>query len=229
MGQTKRILSIKVERITDETPDSSYLGEYARSPKGDYSIDRKHSLDCCLNNPRVNQPAIDQLERVHCYLEQERSHASDLYDRYGTMEASERYDAVDSAQDLITESQDSMAECDCEESGDWSHKELQYFNTSGNYTGEPVANIIAYTKQDYQRMEAYNNGDWQYLGIRVKAEIQIGDTCQNISSGGLWGVESDSEDSYLKEVEQEELSSLRQTLYDLGFSKRAIAAAVKAI
>jgi len=50
---------------------------------------------------------------------------------------------------------------------------------------------------------------------------------QDVSSGGLWGIESDSDASYLKEIEAEELSELRKQLYAMGFSKRAIATAVK--
>ena len=77
------------------------------------------------------------------------------------------------------------------------------------------------------RLAQYNNGDFGYIGIRAEAEIVIDSVIQRISSGGLWGTESDSDESYLKEIEQEELSALRSILHELGFSKRAIAAAVK--
>ena len=77
------------------------------------------------------------------------------------------------------------------------------------------------------RLAKYNNGDFRYIGIRAEAEIVINSVIQRISSGGLWGTESDSDESYLKEIEQEELSDLRSILHELGFSKRAIAAAVK--
>ena len=80
---------------------------------------------------------------------------------------------------------------------------------------------------DYEQMCALNNGRFEFIGVRACADITIGDTRQPIYSGGLWGIESDSEASYLKEVESEELASLRETLYELGFSKRAIATAVK--
>ena len=63
--------------------------------------------------------------------------------------------------------------------------------------------------------------------LAPKRTITVNDICQTITSGGLWGIESDSEESYLRSVEQEELSDLRAQLYELGFSKRAIAAAVK--
>lgn len=78
-------------------------------------------------------------------------------------------------------------------------------------------------------MESYNNDDWQYIGVKAQAEIVIDEVCQKITSGGLWGIESDSEESYLKEVESEEMAELRGILYELGFSKRAIATAVKEV
>ena len=73
MKQTKRILSVTVKRMFDESPDTSYLGEYASNPKGDYSIDRRHSLDCPVNNPHV----VNQLERINSYLDKQRRYAAD--------------------------------------------------------------------------------------------------------------------------------------------------------
>ena len=76
-------------------------------------------------------------------------------------------------------------------------------------------------------MESLNAGNWGFIGIGARAEIVIGETCQTIHSGGLWGIESDSEGTYLQEIEKDELADLRRVLCELGFSKRAIAAAVK--
>ncbi len=87
-------------------------------------------------------------------------------------------------------------------------------------------------------------GNWYYIGIRAEAEIGIPSlgaqvkgtkkmesglllTTQHITSGGLWGVESDSEKSYLESVEKEELTDLRAQLKALGFSSRAISQAFK--
>ena len=218
MKQAKRILSIQIERLDDSYPDTSYLGDYSNSPKGEYSIDREHSLDCPVNNPHV----VDQLERISAYLDKERRHTADLYEHYGRLEDSERYDNLEQTQETIL----GLQECDCDESGDRDRNELRYFNTSGNYTGEPIADIVTYTKQDYARMESLNNQNWYYLGIGAEAKVTIGNVCQTIKSGGLWGIESDSEESYLKEEEQNQLAELRGVLYEMGFSKRAIAAAV---
>ena len=245
MKQTKRILSISIERMNDNSPDTSWLGEYSAKRTSEFSIDRAHDMGCQTQS-QTAKDAIDQLERVIAYLEQERRHASDQYDHFGTLDASARYDAVDAAQDLLIAAQDELAECDCGR-GEWNHREYRYFNPSFNYVdkaGKPLPentpeDVRKYVKQDYERMESLYAGNWSFIGIKAKAEIQIGSSRgvtsagnavyipQTIHSGGLWGIESDSEESYLRSVEQEELSDLRTQLYELGFSKRAIAAAVK--
>lgn len=89
---------------------------------------------------------------------------------------------------------------------------------------------ISYVRQDYDRMESLNRGDWYYIVIKAEAEVQLtGGTVQRIHSGGLWGTESDSEESYLASIEQEELAELKTELIALGFSKRAIAKAFQTI
>ncbi len=110
--------------------------------------------------------------------------------------------------------------------------------------GESEANVVKYTLQDYERMESLNNGNWSYIGIRAEAEIvlpyQVNKGCvrghevyayltQTLGSGGLWGIESDSERSYFEEVKGEELSQLKGSLRTLGFSARAIATAFKSV
>lgn len=83
-------------------------------------------------------------------------------------------------------------------------------------------------RSDYERMESLNRGLWGFVGVGAEARIQITrhGPFQDISSGSLWGIESDSDD-YLKEVEEEQLTELRAQLHALGFSQRAISAAFK--
>ncbi len=86
-----------------------------------------------------------------------------------------------------------------------------------------------------QRLADWHRERFYYLGIRAHAEICIPSEGQNadtgilqqITSGGLWGIESDSDTAYLKEIEQEQLSELRDQLHAIGFSQRAISAAFK--
>src|ERR1700750_1599861 len=42
----KKILSITIRRMVDDSPDTSHLGEYSNRPKTEYAIDRAHSEDC---------------------------------------------------------------------------------------------------------------------------------------------------------------------------------------
>jgi hypothetical protein len=120
--------------------------------------------------------------------------------------------------------------CDCGERGDMERGEFRYFNGNlGNYKDEAPEQIREYVRRDYERMERLNRGDWCYIGIRAEAEILLPSAgiVQEITPGGLWGIESDSDESYFAEVEAEELADLRGHLAGIGFSKRAIGVAVK--
>lgn len=115
---------------------------------------------------------------------------------------------------------------DREARGDQGRNEFQYFvaANSGEETGNPES-----VEQDYQRMEAYNRGDWHMVGVWAEARVQLTDqgAVQTIRSGGLWCIESDSEDGYLDEVEREELTALERELAGAGFSPMEINAAMK--
>ena len=65
------------------------------------------------------------------------------------------------------------------------------------------------------------------IGIQAVADILVGGVQQEIASGGLWGIEDDSDSKYLIEVGEEELSALSSLLEDLGFKPVAIKDAVK--
>jgi hypothetical protein len=129
-----------------------------------------------------------------------------------------------------------MTECDCN-GGDMGRHEYRYFNASFNYVtkdGNPAdgltpEEIRKYTWQDYERLERLNAGDWCYLGIRASADIQTlsSGPIQHIRSGGLYGIESDSDRAYIESVEKEELADLREQLQSLGFSKRAVSMAFR--
>lgn len=62
-----------------------------------------------------------------------------------------------------------------------------------------------------KRLEAYKRGSFEFIGIRAIAEIQIDDLLGAIelTSTGIWGIETDSEDIEINEKEQlEELKDL---------------------
>jgi len=82
---------------------------------------------------------------------------------------------------------------------------------------------IRYGKQDLERMEGLERGDWYYVGIMAKARVQLtGDLVQGLTSGGLWGIESDAGQDYHTEVEDNEIHALREELKAVGFTEEYI-------
>lgn len=68
-------------------------------------------------------------------------------------------------------------------------------------------------EQAKARIEAYNRGDWHMIGVRAVATIRIERgwfrTNYQLKSAGLWGIESDSSEGYLRDVFIEECLQLR--------------------
>ena len=78
-----------------------------------------------------------------------------------------------------------------------------------------------YLKQDKERLNAYNNNEFDFLGISAKAEVSYemdnvypkgNRRIEWLSSGGLWGIESDCGEKELKQVEDEQLENLKEHL-----------------
>jgi len=66
--------------------------------------------------------------------------------------------------------------------------------------------------------------------VRAEAEVTLsGDAAQTITSSGLRGISVNADVAHLKGVEDAQLSELRKRLYASGFSKRAIATAIKSV
>ena len=77
--------------------------------------------------------------------------------------------------------------------------------------------------QDAARLRGFNQGDWHYVGVRAKAHVsyQCGNGSRRLetfTSGGLWGIESDSSPEYFEEVEAEQLHDLQQHLKQFRIS-----------
>jgi hypothetical protein len=234
----KRILGVKIKHMVDDSPDTSWLGEYSSSATSVFSIDRKHSEDCPVND-RLTAEAERILQRAIDAIESERTVCEDHTDYHNVacpVCAEEKSEQT--AIDELTAIMDS--ECTCGERGDMQRNEYRYFNPSFNYVnkaGEALpenspAEVKKYVRQDYERMERMNRGDWYSMGISAEAEISIptqpgNGILQRVSSGGLWGIESDSDRAYIVSVEAEQFTELKQQLTALGFSGRAIATALK--
>ena len=113
---------------------------------------------------------------------------------------------------------------------DLTEEEKDQINTRNReYTGfEPYAGgeklgtkeYKEYGLQDYKRMEQLNNGDFSFMGIIAHANIYLEEngrsTYQKITSGGIWGVESDSDKSYIEEIEKEQTEDLKHQLEHLN-------------
>lgn len=70
--------------------------------------------------------------------------------------------------------------------------------------------------QDEAYLERYENGDFIFVGVRAEAEVVVDGVIQLLTSGGLWGIESDSGKEYFAEVGADEWSDLRQILKTIG-------------
>jgi len=114
---------------------------------------------------------------------------------------------------------------DRQERGDMGRNEHRYFNPA--MTGEETGNPDS-PEQDYKRMEDYNRGEWCMMGVFATADVVLtGNVVQKVRSGGLWGIESDSDEGYFTEIADEQMSELRDELKAVGFTGREITAAFK--
>lgn len=70
--------------------------------------------------------------------------------------------------------------------------------------------------EDADRREQLERGDFSFVGVRAEAEVVIEGVSQTLTSGGLWGTESDSGEEYIREVAAEEYGDLRKILISIG-------------
>jgi hypothetical protein len=73
----------------------------------------------------------------------------------------------------------------------------------------------SYLDDDEDRRAEYERGDFSFVGVRAEAEVAVDGVTQTLTSGGHWGIESDSKE-YLQEVAEEEYTDLRQILKTIG-------------
>lgn len=74
---------------------------------------------------------------------------------------------------------------------------------------------------DAERIAAFNNEDWSFVGIVAKATLYIpiaGSSFRllTVESAGLWGIESDSGEAYFNEIFEDEKAQLLSELRTLG-------------
>lgn len=76
---------------------------------------------------------------------------------------------------------------------------------------------IEYARKDKEYLDAYNRGVWEMIGIKAVATIHIpidDNTVkiQTIDSGGLFGIGSDSDDSYIQDIGREQIVEVKNYL-----------------
>lgn len=97
--------------------------------------------------------------------------------------------------------------------------DLSYLEDTDGKSEEDIA-------EDKKRLRDYGT-TWWTCGIKASAQIY---TSQNgrewlineVSSGGLWGIEDDSPKEHFESVARQELANLRTVLLALGFSAEEI-------
>ena len=94
--------------------------------------------------------------------------------------------------------------------------DLSYYEPGADEGPEVAAQCKA-------RLDDYDRQEWYVMGLRAEVELlHLADpadksgTLHTLSSGGLWGVESDSGEEYLREVAGEELADLKTLCLDLA-------------
>lgn len=101
-----------------------------------------------------------------------------------------------------------------DDSPDLSHLEQAYDDVA-----DP-SERAGYRRADLARLTAYYQGHWHMIGIRAVATIWVQRdnyrTNYEITSPGLYGIESDSEESYLQSVYKEECSVLQSDIAAMG-------------
>lgn len=239
MKNSKRILSVTLKRMIDESPDTSWLGEYSNKPETEFAIDR--ATDEFQGDIDAGE---EKLQKIEQFLEEAR----DLELDEDNADAVEWDNALSMAIDTVYGLRQSEPF-----DASWNSRELRYFNpgtvepydskaswlestTEPEKRAEWLAAMRSNAKQVYDRMESLYAGNWYFIGVRADAEVCIiphlgykSGMTQKITSGGLWGIESGSDKSYLEETEKEQLAELREQLKAIGFSSRAISTAFKNI
>jgi len=75
------------------------------------------------------------------------------------------------------------------------------------------------------RVQRYYDGEWFEMGITAEAEIwkdynnpnnKFSQIWGTVHSGGIWGIESDSEERYIKENIEEQIDELKEILKELN-------------
>jgi len=106
---------------------------------------------------------------------------------------------------------------DQNDEGFWPSQDSEAAGYCGEHTDEEFEQLL---EDAQQRFNDWENGVWEYVGVRAKATVYIpigGNSfhIMEMQSAGLWGIESDAGD-YLDDVYQEEKDGLILELQTLA-------------
>lgn len=107
-----------------------------------------------------------------------------------------------------------------ENGSEWKHVSEEDIQKIIHNYGSIWNACMVYAKQDKRRLDDYNKGVWEMIGIKAVATIHIpvddkNDNTvkiQTIDSGGLFGIESDSDDSYIQDIGREQIAEVKNYL-----------------
>lgn len=213
------IASVRAIAILDDDADTSWIGEYTDSPD-DWNIH-------CPSGEFVREHIENGLREEIPAAKQEllRRWSDEIADG-AIAEFWSDEESVSEEMVLVT-----ITHADGSTEEGYQTIEFRPEEYRNEYTyfapyagGEPAGtdDYRKYAMQDYKRMESLNSGDWNFIGIRCVATIDVNGEDLEIESPGLWGVESDSDRECIAEIIDHELSGLRAQLLEFGFSEDEI-------
>lgn len=197
-----RIDEIKVKAILDDNPDTDWIGKYTDRAE-DWAICR-HCGEYLYHAEMPNR-IIDNIEQAMADI---------AYDMGGLDEDSERHAMLDKIYNAMENALNKFEPHDCPT----YHSEYNFFKPYAGGEPEGSKAYIKYGQQDFDRMEALQQGHWHFIGIQAEAIVSYplngndsSRRLEHLTSGGLWGVESDAED-YHTDVAKGELADLKSHL-----------------
>lgn len=199
-----KIDSIKVKAIYDENPDTSWIGEYTNEAH-DWNI--CHHCGEYVRNATIYNDICNMLDQdIIELISNELSNHDIMADKNRYRRIEKIHYAMETALKKFTNNLHNCPE---------SSREYNYFKPYARGEDPGTKEYQEYGKQDFKRYEALNRGEYNFIGIQAEAVVSYensnGYRLETLTSGGLWGIESDATD-YHKEIVQEELDSLKKHL-----------------